>query len=353
MLLRGDVPWPGDDSVLPPSTPTLDASSEHDDFNVVLCRLHPVTQRARRCADHASTHDPETPAATAVEEWPVDAAYEYCRQIAKHIARTFYYGSLFLPAVKRRAAWAIYAFCRTADDIADDPDLYPDAASELARWRDALLDVYSGCPRGPVMTAWADMLRTFPVPLHPALELLDGVRMDIAGARYDTFEDLRLYCYRVAGTVGLLMTPVLGYEAAEALDRAVDLGIAMQLTNILRDIGQDVALGRIYLPAGEMERFGYSRDDLADGVINDAFLRLIEFQIARAEDYYRRGMGGLALLKPEVRLAIALSGTLYRAILHRIRRNRYDVFTRRAYIPLAGKLAAVPETWLRLRLARL
>ncbi|HEV2405953.1 MAG TPA: squalene/phytoene synthase family protein, partial [Ktedonobacterales bacterium] len=139
-----------------------------------------------------------------------ELAYEYCRGVARVIARTFYYGSLFLPRSKRRATWALYAFCRTADDIADEPALFPHPLAELEGWRQGLLDAYAGQPRGPVMTAWADMLRTYAVPIEPALDLLRGVAMDIAGARYDTFEELHLYCYRVAGTVGLLMAPILG-----------------------------------------------------------------------------------------------------------------------------------------------
>lgn len=279
-------------------------------------------------------------------------AYAYCQRVARQIARTFYYGSLFLPPEKRRATWTLYAFCRTADDIADEPDIYPEPEAELARWRAALTAAYAGQPRGPVMTAWADMLERFPVPIAPALDLLDGVAMDLHGQRYATFDDLRLYCYRVAGTVGLLMASILGYDDPAALDAAVDLGIAMQLTNILRDIGEDLTHGRVYLPAEDMARFGYSEDVLRAGIVNPAFVQLIEHQIARAEGYYARGMRGISLLAPESRLAIALSARLYHDILTRIRRNGYDVFSRRAHISPAGKLAALPGVWLRLKLGR-
>jgi phytoene synthase len=295
----------------------------------------------RATADALADHETN---ATSLPE-----AYDYCRRIIQQIARTFYYGSLFLPEQKRRAAWALYAFCRVADDIADEPDLYPEPLSALAHWRADLLGAYDGKPRGPVMRAWADALTRWPVPLQPALDLLDGVEMDVRGGAYATFEDLRLYCYRVAGTVGLLTAPILGYDDAHAPEAAVDLGIAMQLTNILRDIGEDRARGRIYLPADEMAAFGYGRDELERGVVNAAFINLIEFQIARAETYYERGMAGIALLHPDARLAITLSGELYRAILYRIRRNHYDVFTQRAHIPLTGKLAILPRAWLRVR----
>ena len=287
------------------------------------------------------------------ESLSIDQAYERCRRIAQEVARTFYYGSLFLPAPKRRASWALYAFCRIADDIADEPVLYPEPLHALDAWRHALEDVYAGRPRGPVMRAWADMLEHYPVPLGPALELLDGVEMDVRSVRYATFDELHLYCYRVAGTVGLLMSPVLGYQDQAALDAAVDLGIAMQLTNILRDVGADLSQGRVYLPEEDLAAFGYSRIELEHGMLNDAFVRLIEFQMARAEDYYRRGMRGIALLDADVRLAIALSATLYRRILGRIRRNRYDVFTHRAHVPALGKLTAVPGTWLGVRTGRI
>ena len=280
----------------------------------------------------------------------LDDAYAYCQRVTREIARTFYYGSVFLPAEKRRAAWALYAFCRIADDIADEPALYPEPRADLARWRQALLDTYAGRPRGPVMRAWADTLTRYDVPLQPALDLLDGVEMDIRGDTYETFDQLRLYCYRVAGAAGLLMAPILGYAGPEALDAAVDLGIAMQLTNILRDLGEDARRGRVYLPADELAAFGYPRDALERGERTPAFSDLMRFQIARAEDYYQRGLRGVALLDADARLAIALSGVLYRAILQRIRRNGYDVFSRRAHISTAGKLAMLPGAWLRVRL---
>lgn len=300
-----------------------------------------------RGREHRSAVYTSAPAAGTAAMSAVDA-YAYCKRIARAIARTFYYGSLFLPAEKRRASWALYAFCRTVDDIADEPEIFPEPLAELERWRSALVDTYAGMPRGAVMTAWADMLKRFAVPIEPALDLLTGVEMDVQGRRYDTFDDLRLYCYRVAGTVGLLMSPILGYDDPAALDAAVDLGIAMQLTNILRDIGEDLANGRIYLPTEDMAQFGYSEDELRAGVVNDVFVKLIERQMARAEEYYARGMRGVALLRPESRLAIALSGRLYAGILTRIRRNDYDVFSRRAHVSTAGKVAALPGVWLSL-----
>lgn len=355
MLLSGDVSRPAGDSITSHMAAygdvTLDPSAKHgaSGYQPISPDISVYGQHRQR-GQHMSRTDVHIMApADSSFELPVADAYNYCRQIAQQIARTFYYGSLFLPMEKRRATWALYAFCRTADDIADEPDLYPNPMRELARWRAALGDAYKGQPRGPVMTAWTDMLGRFAVPITPALDLLDGVAMDISGTRYKTFDDLRLYCYRVAGTVGLLMSPVLGYEGADTLDCAVNLGIAMQLTNILRDIGEDAANGRIYIPDEDLARFGYSREQLLHGIINDNFLSLMEFEMARAEEYYERGMRGVRCLSRESRLAIALSSALYRGILNRIRRNQYDVFSQRAHISLPGKVAALPGIWLRQR----
>lgn len=348
LLSSGDMTWEAGEGL------ATDASGEWSRGVPTAGEATVAEQRVVcRRAPHEDRLAVYTRAPTA-EAGPMDVAqsYAYCRHITRAIARTFYYGSLFLPVAKRRASWALYAFCRTADDIADEPELYPEPLAELERWRSSLTDMYAGAPRGPVMTAWADMLERFAVPLEPALDLLAGVEMDVRGQRYAAFDDLRLYCYRVAGTVGLLMSPILGYDDPTALDAAVDLGIAMQLTNILRDVGEDRTNGRIYLPSEDMARFGYSEEELCAGIVNMSFVKLIEHQMARAEDYYERGMRGVMALNPDSRLAIALSARLYAGILNRIRHNGYDVFSRRAHIPLSGKLAALPGTWLSLRRGR-
>lgn len=329
---------------------TLDTPGDGHECGTLAGETGKTLVRHSHSRSHASAR--AATVADLTSSVTVDAAYAHCQHVARTIARTFYYGSLFLPLEKRRASWALYGFCRTADDIADEPNRYPDPAAELHRWREALVETYAGRPRGPVMVAWADLLERYPVPITPALELLDGVAMDISPTQYQTFEDLWLYCYRVAGTVGLLMAPVLGYQDPAAISTAVDLGVGMQLTNILRDIGEDAVAGRIYLPEEDLNRFSYTREELLNGVRNDAFVRLIEFEIARAEAYYERGLRGVTLLAPDAQLAIALSAQLYRAIHGRIRRNNYDVFTQRARISFPGKLAAIPGAWLRLQLAR-
>ncbi|HKV83154.1 MAG TPA: squalene/phytoene synthase family protein [Ktedonobacterales bacterium] len=345
MIAGGDCSWLDDDSYVTAYTTAREPLPAQVTTPVVsVVATAQVTANERReslWTKRGYAQAPTLPVAAVSPE----QAYEYCRDVARVIARTFYYGSLFLPRSKRRATWALYAFCRTADDIADEPALFPQPLAELEGWRQGLLETYAGRPRGPVMTAWADMLRTYPVPIEPALDLLSGVEMDIAGARYDTFDELRLYCYRVAGTVGLLMAPILGIEDASATGSAVDLGIAMQLTNILRDIGEDARNGRMYLPREDLARFGVTEGDIQRGAVTPAFRALMRFEIARTREYFARGLRGVALLSPDARLAIQLSGELYRAILDRIVRNEYDVFTCRAHVSLPAKLAALPGAW--------
>jgi len=285
-------------------------------------------------------------------------AYDYCRRVTKRASKTFYWGSVFLPQPKRQAVWAVYALCRIVDDIVDE-EMNPDTPraghlsgsstpkQELDYWRQSLERVYQrgGAGDNLVQRAWSDVLEHYPVPLAPVLDLLDGVEMDLTINRYENFEDLYLYCYRVAGTVGLLTSPIFGYQEEIALQHAVDLGVALQLTNILRDIGEDARRNRIYLPQDEMQRFGYTENDLMNGVVNDTFCDLLRFQMARANNYYQRSQPGISLLSPDCRLAIRLSGTLYKGILDRIHLNNYNVFTKRASVPLKTKLAAASQYW--------
>ncbi|HLG75291.1 MAG TPA: squalene/phytoene synthase family protein [Ktedonobacteraceae bacterium] len=297
-------------------------------------------------------------------------AFEYCRRVTQHASKTFYWGSIFLPPPKRRAIWAIYAFCRLVDDAIDEATgvrtphsgHYEGSSTPLQvldKWRAMLEHLYrQGTLYGPrdvvsdpVQIAWYEMLQKYPVPLQPALDLLDGVEMDLTIRRYQNFEDLRLYCYRVAGTVGLLTSAIFGYRDDKALTHAVDLGIALQLTNILRDVGEDARRGRIYIPLEEMTRFGYTEENLMASVINDPFQELIHFQMARAEDYYLRAQPGIAMLDEDCRFAVRLSSNLYRRILDRIRMNHYNVFTMRASLPLQTKLRIVSTQWFLQQLA--
>jgi len=266
----------------------------------------------------------------------IEQSYRRCREITKTCSKTFYFASLFLPPDKRKAIWAIYAFCRTADDIADTSDSSEMRLAKLNAWQHELVAAFSGRPEQPVMVAVADTARRYDVSIRPALQLLEGARKDITVQRYDTYEELLEYCYLVASTVGLLVSPILGYEPG-ALEYGVALGRAMQMTNILRDVGEDARMGRIYLPAEDMRRFGYTEHKLLRGVVDAEFIALMSFQIARVRELYRSAAPGIALLSPESRYPVRLALALYGRILDRIEANGYDVFTRRAYVPLRTK----------------
>jgi phytoene synthase len=276
-------------------------------------------------------------------ELELDASYRLCRGITEHHSKTFYFASLFLPREKRRAIWAVYAFCRITDDFVDTRASGGDPLGALDEWREQLLDAYEGRPRHAVMIALADAAERFRIPIEPALDLLKGARRDAVILRYETYGELLEYCYLVASTVGLLTSPVLGYEEG-ALEYGVALGRAMQMTNILRDVGEDARMGRIYLPAEDLRRFGYGEVDLFAQTIDDRFVALMRFQIERVRDMYAAAAPGISLLAPGSRKTVAIALSLYRRILDEIERNGYDVFTRRAFVPLPAKIATAIRT---------
>jgi phytoene synthase len=276
--------------------------------------------------------------AEAPETSYLDECYRHCRDIARTNSKTFYLSSLFLAPEKRRAVWAVYAFCRTADDIVDGLTPAAERLAAIDYWERALLAAYSGNADDRIMVALHDAIGRFDIPLQPALDLLRGARLDITVRRYSTYDDLREYCYLVASTVGLLTAPILGYSTAAALDYGVALGRAMQMTNILRDVGEDARMGRIYLPLDEMARFGYTESSLFEEVVDDAFVALMKFQIERVRRLYAEAEPGIALLSPESRYTVRLALTLYRQILGSIEANRFDVYSKRAYVPFRSKM---------------
>ncbi len=283
-------------------------------------------------------------------------AYEHCRTATKTGSKTFYFGSRFLPYSKRQAMWAVYSFCRQTDDLVDNAqDTGPEELrARLLEWENELRLTFNGLVRKgqPAMLAWNHAAQLYGITQAPPLELIEGVRMDLEKTRYANFDELRLYCYRVASTVGLMASQVIGYSDPCALEYAVNLGIAMQLTNILRDVGEDARSGRIYLPLEELEEYGYSPNDLLGGVINEPFIRLMQFQIARARHYYDISMPGIAYLDKECRFSITVAARLYSRILDAIERNSYNVFTRRAYVPKAEKLRSLAGAWVGCKLGR-
>jgi phytoene synthase len=275
----------------------------------------------------------------------VELAYEYCRRTARHHAKSFYFSAQFLPREKRRAIYAVYALCRHIDDEVDEACVHDERAARAAieRWSAELEKVYRGrSVRSPVLIAWADMLARYPVPRELPLELMRGVLMDTYRKSYETWDELHLYCYRVASVVGLMSSEVFGYTGTETLRYAEALGLAMQLTNILRDVGEDFRMGRVYLPREELRRFGVSESDLAAGRVTDEFRSLMAFESERARGLYAEAERGIPSLDPDARFTVLLAARLYARILDEIERADFDVFSRRAHLSFAAKLCALP-----------
>ena len=266
------------------------------------------------------------------------ACYRACGAITRAHSKTFHLSSLFLSAAQRSAVWAVYAFCRTADDIVDRIAPAGERLDAIDAWERKLTGAYDGRTTDPIFIAFADAARRFDIPIQPALDLLRGARMDVTVRRYATYDALLEYCYLVASTVGLLVMPILGTRSPDAAGYGVALGRAMQMTNILRDVGEDARMGRIYLPAEDLQRFGCGEPAILAGVVNEPFVALMRFQIERVRAMYADAEPGIALLAPESRYTVRLALSLYRGILARIEANGYDVFTRRAYVPLRAKM---------------
>jgi phytoene synthase len=292
-------------------------------------------------------HDAALAPPLAAPELTLDACYARCREIVRRNSKSFSLSSRFLPPDKRRAVWAVYAFCRTADDIVDRVADPAERLAAIDAWEQQLRAAYDGRATDPIYIALADAIARYELPLDAALDLLRGARIDITVDRYENYAGLSEYCYLVASTVGVLMVPVLGPIAGDATEYAVTLGQAMQLTNIIRDVGEDARMGRIYLPADEMSLFRYSEADLFAGVVNEPFRALLRFQIERARALYRAAEPGIAKLTPDSRYAVRLALNVYRGILDAVEANGYDVFTKRAYVSRYEKLRSAVTLGLR------
>lgn len=296
---------------------------------------------------------PESPRVTTLA--PLEDAYELCRKITAEYSKTFYLGTLLMPEAKRRAIWAIYVWCRRTDELVDGPRSESTTDATLDQWEEHLESIFAGHPIEDADVALVDTLEQFPVSIQPFRDMIAGQRMDLYRSRYETFEALNLYCYRVAGTVGLMTMPVMGVDGSRQStpwgqdqrlvspeNQAVALGIANQLTNILRDVGEDARRGRIYLPLEDLDQFNYSEKDLLNGVVDDRWRALMQFQIARARRFFSDAERGITQLSPDARFPVWAALMLYRGILDGIERNQYDVFRKRAYVPSWRKLIYLP-----------
>ena len=283
--------------------------------------------------------------------WAGDAAlrkaYQQAERLTAQHSKSFYFASGLLPEEKRSAVRALYAFCRTVDDIVDKSS---DAkqASQLDYWR-ALVENASPTENDLVAAAWVDTLIRYHIPRHYALQLIDGVARDLSQIRYQTFEELATYCYGVASTVGLMSMYIVGFNSGEAVPYAIKLGVALQMTNILRDVGEDYRHGRLYLPREELTFYGIQESDIAHGRITDNWRQFMKFQVERTRQLYAESWAGVKMLEPEGQLAIGAASVFYQGILDEIEKSDYDVFTRRASLNTLEKISRIPSLWWKIK----
>ena len=304
---------------------------------------------------HEGRHPVTAANALRVDAGRLAEAYRHCDSITRLHSRSFHLTSGLLPAEKRRAVRALYAFCRTTDDLVDRTS--SGQTERLAVWRAHLLAA-NPPEHDPVALAWTDARLRYRVPLRYAEQLIEGVARDLTTVRYDTFEQLAAYCYGVASTVGLMSMYIIGFAGHQALPYAIKLGVALQVTNILRDVAEDWRAGRLYLPQADLHEFGLTEADVAEGVesgrVTPQWRAFMQYQITRNRRLYQEALPGIQLLHPDGRFAITASAGLYGAILAEIEANGYNVFTQRAHVSTWGKLKRLPWIWWQSRsLARL
>ena len=275
---------------------------------------------------------------------PLFFDYDRCKAYTRLHAKSFYFSSFLLPKEKRNAAYAVYAFCRYADDLVDHSKIYTsnELQSKYGELLNYLEDVFAGKLKSNSLNqvlAFTDAVSRFKIPKHYFTDLIEGVMMDITKKRYATFMELDTYCYKVASVVGLMMSEIFGYSNKAALPYAIYLGKAMQLTNILRDVNEDFQMGRIYLPGDEMKCFEYSEEDLSRRVLDERFMSMIKFNIDRTKAFYELASHGLPYLTNDgSRTTAILMNKIYSGILTEIENHNYDVFSKRHYVGTLGKL---------------
>ncbi len=273
----------------------------------------------------------------------LESAYAACDKITASHSKSFYLASGLLPKEKRSAARALYAFCRIVDDIVDEANV-TDRERQLGYWREVVLHA-SFAEEDAVAAAWSDTLARYHIPHRYALQLIDGVERDLTQTHYQTFEEVASYCYGVASTVGLMSMYIVGFSSTQAMPYAIKLGVALQMTNILRDVGEDLHNGRVYLPHDELALYGIRAADLAAGHVTNAWRLFMKFQIERTRQLYDEAWPGIAMLSPEGQLAIGAATVFYRGILEAIEDNDYDVFSKRANWGAWEKIRHLPALW--------
>ncbi len=273
---------------------------------------------------------------------------QYCQEKASASGSSFYYSFVFLPKAKREAITALYAFCREVDDIADECTDLNIAKTKLAWWRSEVRNLYAGSPQHPVSKALAEPIETYNLSEEHFLEIIDGMEMDCDQNRYGSFKELQLYCYRVASVVGLLSANIFGYSNRNTLKYAHDLGMAFQLTNIIRDVGEDARRGRIYLPLDEIAKVGLTEHDILHGVESAQVKELLEFQIERAESFYDKALRALPAEDTKSQKTGLMMAAIYRTLLREIKADGAEkVLNSKTSLGGLRKIWLAFHTWLR------
>ena len=271
--------------------------------------------------------------------------HAYCQEKAASSGSSFYYSFMFLPPERRQAITALYAFCREVDDVVDECHDVQVAQAKLDWWRNEVRQVYGGQPQHPVGQALQDIVQRFPLPMEQLLEIIDGMQMDLSQTRYLDWKALNLYCYRVASVVGLLSAEIFGYTNRQTLKYAHDLGLAFQLTNIIRDVGEDARRGRIYLPVDELQRFNVPARQILDAKHSDNFRELMAFQAARARQLYDQAFAQLPAEDRKAQRPGLIMAAIYRTLLDEIEADGFLVLDRRTSLTPLHKIWIAGRTW--------
>ncbi|HEY7546612.1 MAG TPA: presqualene diphosphate synthase HpnD [Blastocatellia bacterium] len=260
---------------------------------------------------------------------------------------SFYYSFLLLPSAKRKAIKTIYSLCRLLDDVVDQDASDRDPFYELQEWYEEIESCFQGCPTTPLGERLTEAIEEFELPRQPFVDLIDGMEMDLRWQSYQTFSDLREYCYRAASTVGLICIEIFGYESPRTREYAVNLGLALQLTNIIRDLKEDAARGRIYIPLEEMDQFGYSESDLRANLYNEPFIKLMRHQHSRALSYFRMADNTLPEMDRSSMFAAEIMSAIYKEILGEIRNLSFDVYRNQVKVPRSRQMKIALNLWLK------
>jgi len=272
---------------------------------------------------------------------------QYCQNKAKASGSSFYNSFRFLPKDKRRAITALYAFCREVDDVVDECSDANVARTTLNWWRNEVAAIYTGTPQHPVTQALVPIIKQFNLAQEHFLEIIDGMEMDLVQPRYADFKSLQLYCYRVASVVGLLSVEIFGYSDRQTLKYAHDLGIALQLTNIIRDVGEDARRNRIYLPQDELQQFGVSSEDILHARETEGFQKLMAYQIERARHYYQQALDHLPAVDRKAQRTGLIMAAIYRATLDEVVASGCHVLKERVSLTPTYKLWLALKAWLK------